>query len=194
MGRSDQKNAKNKIPFKDFILLLGSKLIDVYFNIRDPFHLISNYYHYTNESFSSAETEILRKKYSDLCSKLKQKKYLRKKSKTKKCQFFLTKKAEKYLQTKYPHLYFNKQKWDKKLRLVIFDVQEINRFKRNELRRVLKNLGFIMLQKSVWLSPYNQFNIIKKWLIRNNLEEKILLIEADKINIKNEDKIINQFW
>lgn len=51
-----------------------------------------------------------------------------------------------------------------------------------------------MLQKSVWLSPYNQFNIIKKWLIRNNLEEKILLIEADKINIKNEDKIINQFW
>ena len=194
MRRSHQKNRKNKISLKDFILLLSAKLIDVYFEIRDPFNLISSYYHYSNKPFSSIEIKKLTQKYSKLCSELKQKKYLLKKSNPKKCQFFLTKKTEKYLKTKYPHLYFNKQNWDKKLRLVIFDVQEINRFKRNQLRRLLKQLGFIMLQKSVWLSPYDQFETIKRWIEENKLQEKILLIETEKIAFKNKDKLINQFW
>jgi CRISPR-associated endonuclease Cas2 len=194
MRRSHQKNRKNKISLKDFILLLSAKLIDVYFEIRDPFNLISSYYHYFNKPFSSIEIKKLTQKYSKLCSELKQKKYLLKKSNPKKCQFFLTKKTEKYLKTKYPHLYFNKQNWDKKLRLVIFDVQEINRFKRNQLRRLLKQLGFIMLQKSVWLSPYDQFETIKRWIKENKLQEKILLIETEKIAFKNKDKFISQFW
>jgi len=185
MRRSHQKNRKNKISLKDFILLLSAKLIDVYFEIRDPFNLISSYYHYFNKPFSSIEIKKLTQKYSKLCSELKQKKYLLKKSNPKKCQFFLTKKTEKYLKTKYPHLYFNKQNWDKKLRLVIFDVQEINRFKRNQLRRLLKQLGFIMLQKSVWLSFYDQFETIKRWIEENKLQEKIAF--------KNKDKLITQF-
>jgi len=193
MRRSYQKNRKNKISFKDFILLLGSKLIDVYFEIRDPFNLISSYYHYSNKPFSYIEIKKLTKNYSKLCSELKQKKYLLKKSDPKKCQFFLAEKTKKYLKTKYPHLYFNKQNWDKKLRLVIFDVQEINRFKRNQLRRLLKQLGFIMIQKSVWLSPYDQFETIKRWIKENKLQEKILLIETDKVAFKNKDKIIKKF-
>jgi len=62
------------------------------------------------------------------------------------------------------------------------------------LRRLLKQLGFIMIQKSVWLSPYDQFETIKRWIKENKLQEKILLIEAKKIDFKNKDKIINQFW
>jgi CRISPR-associated endonuclease Cas2 len=46
------------------------------------------------------------------------------------------------------------QKWDKKWRMVIFDIP--NKFvkAREALRKKLKELGFYQLQKSVWAYPY----------------------------------------
>jgi len=194
MSRSHQKKRTNKISFIDFILLLGSKLIDVYFEIRDPFSLISSYYNYLREPINENNIKRLKKRYFRLINKLKAEKYLKTKTNPKKCSFHLTKKSKEYLAKKYPQLYFTKQNWDKKLRLIIFDVQEINRIKRNQLRRLLKRLGFVMIQKSVWLSPYDQFKTIKKWIKENKIYEKILLIETDKAVFKNKDKILSQFW
>lgn len=45
-------------------------------------------------------------------------------------------------------------KWDSKWRVIIFDVWENVRKKRNLLRMEIKNFGFIQLQKSVWIYPY----------------------------------------
>lgn len=47
-----------------------------------------------------------------------------------------------------------KTKWDGKWRVVIFDVWENTRYKRNLLRMEIKNFGFIQLQRSVWIYPY----------------------------------------
>ncbi len=44
--------------------------------------------------------------------------------------------------------------WDKKWRLVIFDVPEKHKKAREALRRKLKDLNFIRLQDSVWVTPY----------------------------------------
>ncbi len=46
------------------------------------------------------------------------------------------------------------QRWDGKWRLVMFDVPERVRSRRNFLRRELSGLGFHQLQKSVWVIPY----------------------------------------
>ncbi len=48
-----------------------------------------------------------------------------------------------------------KQKWDGKWRMVIFDVLENKRQIRDLLRNRLKWLGFKELQKSVWIFPYD---------------------------------------
>ena len=45
-------------------------------------------------------------------------------------------------------------KWDGKWRVVIFDVWENTRSKRNLLRNEIKDFGFIQLQRSVWIYPY----------------------------------------
>ncbi|OGI82363.1 hypothetical protein A3I95_03565 [Candidatus Nomurabacteria bacterium RIFCSPLOWO2_02_FULL_44_12] len=45
-------------------------------------------------------------------------------------------------------------RWDGKWRVVIFDVWEKTRVKRNLLREEIKNFGFIQLQRSVWIYPY----------------------------------------
>ncbi len=44
--------------------------------------------------------------------------------------------------------------WDKKWRLVIFDVPEKYKKAREALRRKLKDLDFLWLQDSVWVTPY----------------------------------------
>jgi len=47
------------------------------------------------------------------------------------------------------------KKWDKKWRIIIFDVAENKRSSRDFLRSRLKWLGFKELQKSVWIFPYD---------------------------------------
>ncbi len=46
------------------------------------------------------------------------------------------------------------QRWDKKWRLIIFDIPEKTRIKREAFRGKLKELGFYQLQKSIWVYPY----------------------------------------
>lgn len=48
-----------------------------------------------------------------------------------------------------------KGKWDGKWRLAFFDVEEVKRKKRDDLRRYLKKLGFWQMQRSVWVCPYD---------------------------------------
>ena len=45
-------------------------------------------------------------------------------------------------------------KWDKRWRMVIFDVPEGLRTGRDALREKLQKLGFFLIQKSVWVLPW----------------------------------------
>lgn len=57
------------------------------------------------------------------------------------------------------------KKWDKKWRIVIFDIAQLKKFYREAFRGKLKELGFYPLQKSVWIHPYNCYDEIE--LLRN---------------------------
>lgn len=47
-----------------------------------------------------------------------------------------------------------RRKWDRKWRMVLFDIPEEKRKIRDALRKKLKNLGFLEFQKSVFIFPY----------------------------------------
>ncbi|MFA4890573.1 MAG: CRISPR-associated endonuclease Cas2 [Candidatus Paceibacterota bacterium] len=68
----------------------------------------------------------------------------------------LTKEGQKKaLQFKFDEMEIKKPaKWDKKWRIVIFDVPEKKKKAREALRGKLKNLGFQELQKSVFIHPF----------------------------------------
>ncbi len=53
------------------------------------------------------------------------------------------------------------KKWDKKWRIVVFDIAEMKKIQREAFRGKLKQLGFVPLQKSVWVCPYDCQNEIK---------------------------------
>src|SRR3989344_3679849 len=50
--------------------------------------------------------------------------------------------------------------WDKKWRMVVFDIPERKKRGREALRNKLSELGFLQLQKSVWIFPYPCKDII----------------------------------
>lgn len=68
----------------------------------------------------------------------------------------LTKEGKnKVLKFKFQDLVIEKQKkWDKKWRMVIFDIPEKFKRGRTELAYKLRQMGFVALQRSVWICPY----------------------------------------
>jgi len=79
------------------------------------------------------------------------------------------------------------KKWDKKWRIMIFDISDKQKIKREALRGKIKELGLFQLQKSVWIYPYNFEKEIK--LLRSFFgltSEEIQIIIAD--NIENDSK------
>ena len=81
-----------------------------------------------------------------------------------------------------------KKKWDGRWFLVFFDVPEIQRNKRNYLRRFLKQLGFYPYQKSVYLFPYECEEEVK--LIKKIVEggKYMKYVVAEKIEDEEEAK------
>jgi len=71
--------------------------------------------------------------------------------------------------------------WDGKWRIVIFDIRENQSSVRTKVRRLLQQLGFLQLQKSVWVHPYDCEELIA--LIKADLHvgRNILYIIADVI-------------
>lgn len=73
------------------------------------------------------------------------------------------------------------KRWDKKWRLVVFDVPEKKKHAREVLRSKLKELGFHQLQKSCFIHPYeceNEINFITELF---ELRPYITLVKIEKI-------------
>lgn len=48
-----------------------------------------------------------------------------------------------------------KRRWDGRWRVIIFDVPERRRKTRDQLRQTMQEIGFVRLQDSVWVFPYD---------------------------------------
>lgn len=74
-----------------------------------------------------------------------------------------------------------KTKWDGKWRVIIFDIPEMNRRDRDFLRRELKWIGFVELQKSVWIFPYDMekeiMALLRLWQLEFQGDIRFLVVE-----------------
>lgn len=89
--------------------------------------------------------------------------------------YCLTKQGEKeaflaYLNAEAKTYKQEKQKWDKRWRIVFFDVPEKKRYYRDQLRLILKTVGFKEFQKSTWIYPYPVPRFIKDMLFEENIK------------------------
>lgn len=125
-----------------------------------------------------------RKKTRDTFYNLKKRGLIRIEKKNKNIYMFLTKKGEEEA-GKYQinEMYIKKQKrWDKKWQVIIFDIPENHRIKRDLFRGKLKEMGFRQLQKSVWVCPYpcqKEINLLRNFFGLG--KKNLIVLTVEKI-------------
>src|SRR3989338_1545155 len=70
------------------------------------------------------------------------------------------------------------KKWDKKWRILLFDISEKRKIRREALRGMLKKLGFYPLQKSVWVHAFEcqaEMELLKDFFGFSNQEIRLVL-------------------
>ena len=72
-------------------------------------------------------------------------------------------------------------RWDGKWRLLIFDIKEERKNTRDKIRRTLIQIGFIRLQDSVWVYPYDCEDLINLLKTDFKIGKDVLYVIADKI-------------
>jgi DNA-binding transcriptional regulator PaaX len=91
----------------------------------------------------------------------------------------------------YERLEKPKTKWDKKWRVIIYDVWENDRNKRDAFRFELKNFGFKQLQQSVWIYPYDCEDFITLLKAEKKFGNNVRYLLVEKI--ENDSKIKKSF-
>ena len=126
-------------------------------------------------------------------AKLKNLGHIEKIEKDKELYYKITETGEDYFDNVLSYLKSTRA-WDKKWRLVMFEIPETDRALRDKLRRQLANLGMGLLQSSVWITPKNVEKEIEE--INNDLELslKLKVFEVKSTPILNQqiiDKALN---
>lgn len=140
------------------------------------------------EQFSGKKKYHRKKRLNGTIENLLQKDLIEFEKKNNKKFVRLTKKgADQLAKYKLGDLEIKKpKKWDKKWRMIIFDIKESRRTTRDILRSTLNRLGFVKLQNSVWVFPYDCEELIV--MLKSDLfvGKDVLYITADKIE--------NDYW
>ncbi|MDI6751928.1 MAG: PaaX family transcriptional regulator C-terminal domain-containing protein [bacterium] len=83
--------------------------------------------------------------------------------------------------------------WDKKWRVVIFDIPEKSYLLRDRLRQELKEWGFGMLQQSVWISPHPLFSKVEEITKKYDLERYLFFFETNHIS-EDDQYLAQRVW
>lgn len=73
-----------------------------------------------------------------------------------------------------PH-YHEDRPWDGHLYLVSYDVPAKPKTKRDKLREYLRRIGAVLLQESLWLTPYNPRDIVDDFVTENEIGGSLLV-------------------
>lgn len=87
----------------------------------------------------------------------------------------------KYLKFKLEELSLKGKAWDGKWRVVIYDISHLKRSSQDGFRTMLKQMNFLLLQKSVYLTPFKCKDEIEYLREYFNLGKEVLLLEVSKL-------------
>lgn len=106
----------------------------------------------------------------------------------------LTGKGLKALVRDYPIFNLKNQKWDSKWRMVFYDIPDKKKSSRDGLKSKLKELGFGMIQESIYISPYDIAQDLAEFIEAQNLSEFVFVGEVNKLLIGNRKQLAERIW
>ena len=175
---------------KDIFLLTLAGIGDIVEEIRDPLNLVSSAY---ENMYGFVPGQYRRHNFSLLVGKSYKTGYIEKVIKDGKAYLRLTNSGKKYLKREFPMTTLTK-KWNKKWIIVIFDIEEVSRKQRDQLRNMLKNIGFGMLQQSVWITPLPIGQDIKESLAHQGFSNNAFVLEVSHLLLGNPKNLARRVW
>lgn len=94
----------------------------------------------------------------------------------------------------FPLISMKAKPWNGRWQVVIFDVAEIDKSKRNSLRHKLQTLGFGMLQESVWITPHDFGKDMREFVENLNLAEQVFVLEVTGLLAGDKDRLLNKIF
>jgi CRISPR/Cas system-associated endoribonuclease Cas2 len=73
------------------------------------------------------------------------------------------------------------KRWDKRWRMVIYDIREERKQMRKELQSLLRNFGFMKLQNSVWVYPHDCEALVVLLKANFKVGQEVLYVVVEKI-------------
>lgn len=86
------------------------------------------------------------------------------------------------------------RKWDGKWRIVIFDIDEKHRRLRDNVRSKLRQLGFGLWQRSIWLTPFDVADDMNRFLETLDLKGTVEVLEAKRLFVSDERALAAKVW
>lgn len=83
------------------------------------------------------------------------------------------------------------KRWDEKWRMLVFDIKEKKKGTREKLRLTLRRIGFLRLQNSVWVYPYDCEDLVMLLKADYHLGREVLYVIAD--SIENDEHLRREF-
>jgi len=180
-------NEKIKLTSRQILLYLAEGVI----HLHEPFDR-HGFYKKSIEDFYNWR-EMDKKKFSNDIQRLKKEKLIKLYQTQEKNIIELTgkgkQKVQLFLASEYKFQY--PKEWDKKWRLVIFDVPESKKKNRDILRRKLIEIGFVRLQDSVFIFPFDCKAIIDYFISLLNIKTNVQYIIAE--TVETEINLVDTF-
>ncbi len=157
-------------------------LYSSFFYLVNPYELFKGNEEYHLNSFYKA---IARLEKTGLVRKLR---------KEKKIYLKLTEAGKKAVRKHRKAAKYSRRPWDAKWRVVIFDVPEKRAETRGHLMNYLKNLGFGMVQRSTWISPYDFGKLIERFVRKMKLSDCVYHLTVSDFQSRNNLELAQTFW
>lgn len=176
---------------KDILLLGLANILDAAEEIRDPLRIMSSSY---KSMYGWIPRQYQRHNFNQLVSRSLKTKQIEKIEKDGKICLRITSEGKRIIQRDFPMLLLQNRHWDGRWRIIMFDIQEVNKKARERLRSKLKELGFGMLQKSVFISPHDIIRDFIEFAQTSGIEDYLYILETHKLIVGDEKEFANKIW
>ena len=182
---------KKLIKPQDILFLSLAGIGDIFEELRDPFMLYGKAY---ENMYGFIPRRYKRHNFLKSVSRSLKTGYIEKIEKNGEMYIRLTKRGAEKTKRDFSLLRLSKAKWDKKWRIVFFDIEEASRVTRNSLRVKLKELGFAMLQKSVWVTPHDIMVDFYEFIDKVGLQQRVFLFQGEALLAGDHKELARKLW
>lgn len=175
---------------RDILFLTLAGIGDAIEELRDPLSLVSSAY---ENMYGFVPKQYRRHNFSSLVGRSFKTGYIERIMKNGGAYLRLTSAGKEHIQREFPIMSFSKT-WNKKWVIVIFDIDEKSRKQRNVLRNMLKNVGFGMLQQSVWITPLPIGQDIKESISHKGFSDNVFVLEVSHVLLGNPKTLARRIW